>query len=47
MEDEKFVNHFWFGRLKGTDLSDGLGVDGRILLKQKLGKHDLDWIHMA
>jgi hypothetical protein len=33
--------------LKGRDHTEDLGVDGRIILKWKLGFGGMDWVHLA
>jgi hypothetical protein len=48
---EELRNHakFWSGILKGRDHSDGLGVDGSIILRWilRIGYEDMDWVHVA
>jgi hypothetical protein len=40
---------FWLEHLKGSDNSEDLGVDGKIILEWIFGKvwEDMDWIHLA
>jgi hypothetical protein len=41
------LTEFRFGSLKGRDCLEDLGLDGRIILKQILGKEGVDWIHLS
>jgi len=41
---------FWSEDLKGRDLSEDLGVDGRIILRtdvREIGSEGVDWIHLV
>lgn len=46
MEGEKEMHtNFYSENLKGRDHFQGLGVDGRMILKLILREWDVDWVH--
>jgi len=46
LEGEKEMHtNFYSENLKGRDHFQGLGVDGRMILKLILREWDVDWVH--